>query len=59
MPCRSNLAPLHGFTERFTPRFIELPHDRHVGVAIAGLDFLAALVEAEQVPADKVADVYW
>ncbi len=52
--CSDNVGPLHDFTERFTPRFVELPFDVDDGVAAAGLALLRTLMEAGELAPEKV-----
>lgn len=49
-----NLSPLHGFTGRFQERFAELVYDVDEAVAVKGVRLVTQLVQAEEMPQDKV-----
>ncbi len=49
-----NLSPLHGFTGRFQERFAELVYDVDEAVAVKGVRLVTHLVQAEEMPQDKV-----
>ena len=49
-----NLSPLHGFTGRFQERFAELVYDVDEAVAVKGVHLVTLLVQAEEMPQEKV-----